>query len=52
VKRSEPNRTPVDVSVMVSEAMELADIELRRRNVRLSHYVAARLPEAAWSTRS
>ena len=29
---------------MVSEAVELADIELRRRNVRLSHYVAARLP--------
>jgi C4-dicarboxylate-specific signal transduction histidine kinase len=44
VKRSEPNRTPSDVSVMVSEAIELADIELRRRNVRLNHYVAARLP--------
>ncbi|MCC2634314.1 MAG: putative histidine kinase, classic, partial [Ramlibacter sp.] len=44
VKRSEPNRTLSDVSVMVSEAMELADIELRRRNVRMSHYVAARLP--------
>lgn len=45
VKRSEPNRTPSDVSVMVSEALELAEIELRRRNVRLSHYVAARLPQ-------
>jgi C4-dicarboxylate-specific signal transduction histidine kinase len=45
VKRSEPNRTPSDVSLMVSEAMELAEIELRRRNVRLSHYVAARLPQ-------
>ena len=44
VKRSEPNRTPSDVSVMVSEAMELAEIELRRRNVRLNHYLAARLP--------
>jgi signal transduction histidine kinase len=44
VKRSEPNRTLSDVSVMVSEAIELAEIELRRRNVRLSHYVAARLP--------
>jgi C4-dicarboxylate-specific signal transduction histidine kinase len=44
VKRSEPNRTPSDVGVMVSEAIELADIELRRRNVRLNHYVAARLP--------
>jgi len=45
VKRSEPNRTPSDVSQMVSEALELAEIELRRRNVRLSHYVAARLPD-------
>ncbi len=44
VKRSEPNRTPSEVSVMVSEALELAEIELRRRNVRSSHYVAARLP--------
>jgi PAS domain S-box-containing protein len=44
VKRSEPNRTPSDVNVMVSEAIELADIELRRRNVRLNHYVASRLP--------
>jgi len=44
VKRSEPNRSQADVSAMVSEAVELAEIELRRRNVRLSHYVAARLP--------
>ena len=44
VKRSEPNRTPSDVATMVNEAVELAEIELRRRNVRLSHYVAARLP--------
>ena len=44
VKRSEPNRMPADPSVIVAEAVELADIELRRRNVRLSHYVAARLP--------
>ncbi|MPN57354.1 Sensor protein FixL [bioreactor metagenome] len=29
---------------MVNEAVELADIELRRHNVRLRHYVAARLP--------
>ncbi len=29
---------------MVNEAVELADIELRRHNVRLTHYVAARLP--------
>ncbi|MBI2772322.1 MAG: PAS domain-containing sensor histidine kinase [Burkholderiales bacterium] len=45
VKRSEPNRTLSDVTMMVNEAVELADIELRRRNVRLSHYVAARLPK-------
>jgi PAS domain S-box-containing protein len=44
VKRSEPNRTSSDVEAMVTEAVELAEIELRRRNVRLSHYVAARLP--------
>jgi PAS domain S-box-containing protein len=45
VKRSEPNRSLSDVSVIVSEALELAEIELRRRNVRMSHYVAARLPQ-------
>lgn len=44
VKRSEPNRAPSDVATMVNEAIELAEIELRRRSVRLSHYVAARLP--------
>ncbi|MDO9405736.1 MAG: PAS domain S-box protein [Polaromonas sp.] len=45
VKRSEPNRTMADVATMVNNAMELADIELRRHNVRLSHYIAARLPD-------
>ncbi len=45
VRRSEPNRTLSDVSTMVAEAVELAEIELRRRNVRLSHYVATRLPK-------
>jgi PAS domain S-box-containing protein len=44
VKRSEPNRTPSEIGVLVSEAVELAEIELRRFNVRLNHYVAARLP--------
>jgi PAS domain S-box-containing protein len=44
VKRSEPNRALSDIPLMVNEAVELAEIELRRRNVRLSHYVAARLP--------
>ena len=45
VKRSEPNRADADVATMVNEAVELAEIELRRRNVRLSHYVATRLPK-------
>jgi PAS domain S-box-containing protein len=44
VKRSEPNRTPSEVDLMVNEAVELAEIELRRFNVRLNHYVAERLP--------
>ena len=44
VKRSEPNRTLASVENMVEEALELANIELRRRNVRLSHFVAPDLP--------
>jgi len=44
VKRSEPNRTPSDVIAMVTEAVELAGIEMRRRQVRLTQVVAARLP--------
>ncbi|MFN3493676.1 MAG: PAS domain S-box protein [Hydrogenophaga sp.] len=44
VKRSEPNPTLSDVAQMVSNAIELADIELRRQQVRLTSYVAARLP--------
>ena len=46
VKRSEPNRTMSDVASMVTESLELAEIELRRFNVRLNHYVAARIPQA------
>jgi signal transduction histidine kinase len=45
VKRSEPNRTLSDVPGMVAEAVELAEIEFRRRNVRLTYHIAARLPE-------
>jgi PAS domain S-box-containing protein len=44
VKRSEPNRTLADIAPMVAEAVELVEIELRRHNVRLSPYIAARLP--------
>jgi PAS domain S-box-containing protein len=45
VKRSAPNRTLSNIPAMVEAAKELADIEMRRRNVHLSVYVAARLPE-------
>src|SRR5690606_954959 len=44
VKKSEPNRQWADAAAMVAEAVELGGIELRRHNVRLTHYVAARLP--------
>lgn len=44
VKRSEPNRTLSDVGNMVAESVELAGIEMRRRQVRLTQVVAARLP--------
>ncbi len=44
VKRSEPNRSLSEVAAMVDEALELAEIEMRRRNVRLTHYVAPRIP--------
>jgi PAS domain S-box-containing protein len=44
VKRSEPNRSLSSVADMVNEALELAEMEMRRRNVRLMHYVAPRLP--------
>ncbi|WP_455556042.1 PAS domain S-box protein [Comamonas sp.] len=44
VKRSEPNRTLSKVETMVEEALELANIEMRRRNVRLTHFVQPRIP--------
>lgn len=44
VKRSEPRRAWSRVNDMVDEAVELAEIELRRRNVRLSCVVPPRLP--------
>jgi PAS domain S-box-containing protein len=44
VKRSEPQRQMASVRAIVDEALELAGIELRRRNVALSTYVAQRLP--------
>lgn len=45
VKRSEPNPTLADVTQMVNNATELAEIELRRHMIRLNTYVAERLPQ-------
>lgn len=44
VKRSEPNPTLSDVAQMVTNATELAEIDLRRHMVRLNTYMATRLP--------
>ncbi len=44
VKRSEPQRQPAQAQQIVEEAVELAGIELRRRNVAIHIYVAQRLP--------
>lgn len=44
VKRSEPNRTLSNIATLVGEAVELAEIEMRRRNVKLSLYVAPNMP--------
>jgi PAS domain S-box-containing protein len=44
VKRSEPQRQPSQAQAIVDDAVELAGIELRRRNVQIHTYVAQRLP--------
>jgi PAS domain S-box-containing protein len=44
VKRSEPQRQRADAKAIVDDAVDLAGIELRRRNVALATYVAQRLP--------
>ncbi|NRF68955.1 PAS domain S-box protein [Aquincola sp. S2] len=44
VKKSEPQRQPAHAKDIVEDAVELASIELRRRNVAIHHYVAQRLP--------
>ena len=44
VKRNEPKREPADAQQIVEDAVELAGIELRRRNVAIHTYVAQRLP--------
>jgi hypothetical protein len=44
VKRSEPQRQPSSAAEIVEDAVELAGMELRRRNVAIQSYVAQRLP--------
>ena len=44
VKRSEPQRQNSEARAIIDDAVELAGIELRRRNVALTTYVAKRLP--------
>ena len=44
VKRSEPQRQPSQAKQIVDDAVDLAGIELRRRNVAIQTYVAQRLP--------
>ena len=44
VKRSEPQCQSSDARAIVEEAVELASIELRRRNVGIHTYIAQRLP--------
>ena len=44
VKRSEPQRVKAEARQIVDDAVELAGIELRRRNVAIHTYVAQRLP--------
>ena len=44
VKRSEPQRQAAQAKTIVEDAVELASIELRRRNVSIHTYVAQRLP--------
>jgi PAS domain S-box-containing protein len=45
VKRSEPQRQPAQANQIVEDAVDLAGIELRRRNVAIHTYVAQHLPE-------
>ncbi len=44
VKRSEPQRQMSSAQTIVDDAVDLAGIELRRRNVAIQTYVAQRLP--------
>ena len=44
VKRSEPQRQKASAQTIVEDAVDLAGIELRRRNVAIQTYIAQRLP--------
>jgi hypothetical protein len=44
VKRSEPQRQRASAQTIVEDAVDLAGIELRRRNVSIQTYIAQRLP--------
>ncbi len=44
VKRSEPQRQAAQAQSIIDDAVDLAGIELRRRNVTIQTYVAQRLP--------
>ena len=44
VKRSEPQRKPSDAREIIEDAVELANIDLRRRRVQLNTYIAQRMP--------
>ena len=44
VKKSEPQRQSAQAKQIVEDAVELAGIELRRRNVAIRTYIAQRLP--------
>jgi len=45
VKKSEPQRVLARADAIVNDAVELASIELRRRQVQIHPYVAQRLPD-------
>ena len=40
VKRSEPNRSLANIGMIVMEAVELTEIEFKRRQVKLTHYMS------------
>jgi PAS domain S-box-containing protein len=45
VKRSEPQRLATQAQTIIDDVLELAGIELRRRNVTIQTYVAQRMPQ-------